>query len=79
MYPVTSDEKLATIYIDLNFDDIKNSFSVFSNDEIDCCLFNKNGMIYSSEKENNFLLEDVHKVYENSDHQTASPEYLIQD
>ena len=69
MYPVTSDEKLATIYIDLNFEEIKKSFSVFSNDEIDCCLFNKNGMIYSSEKENNFLLEDVQKVYENSDHQ----------
>ena len=69
MYPVTSDEKLATIYIDLNFEEIEKSFSVFSNDEIDCCLFNKNGMIYSSEKENNFLLKDVKNIYENSDHQ----------
>ena len=69
MYPVTSDEKLATIYIDLNFEKIEKSFSVFSNDEIECCLFNKNGMIYSSEKENNFLLKDVKSIYENSDHQ----------
>ena len=69
MYPVTSDEKLATIYIDLNFEEIEKSFSVFSNNEIECCLFNKNGMIYSSEKENNFLLKDVKNIYENSDHQ----------
>lgn len=69
MYPVESDEKLATIYIDLDFEEIEKSFSVFSNDEIECCLFNKNGIIYSSEEENNFLLEDVKKIYENSDHQ----------
>ena len=69
MYPVTSDEKLATIYIDLNFEEIEKSFSVFSNNEIECCLFNKNGMIYSSEKENTFLLKDVKNIYENSDHQ----------
>ena len=68
MYPVESDEKLATIYIDLDFEEIEKSFSVFSNDEIECCLFNKNGIIYSSEEENNFLLEDVKKIYENSDH-----------
>ena len=42
---------------------------MFSNDEIECCLFNRNGLIYSSEKENNFLLEDVKKIYENSNHQ----------
>ena len=69
MYPVELDEKLATIYIDLDFEEIEKSFSVFSNDEIECCLFNKNGIIYSSEEENNFLLEDVKKIYENSDHQ----------
>ena len=62
MYPVESDEKLATIYIDLDFEEIEKSFSVFSNDEIECCLFNKNGIIYSSEEENNFLLEDVKKA-----------------
>lgn len=69
MYPVESDKKLATIYIDLDFEEIEKSFSVFSNDEIECCLFNKNGIIYSSEKENNFLLEDVKKIYRNSNHQ----------
>ena len=69
MYPVESDERLATIYIDLDFEEIEKSFSVFSNDEIECCLFNKNGIIYSSEKENNFLLEDVKKIYENPNHQ----------
>ena len=69
MYPVESDKKLATIYIDLDFEEIEKSFSVFSNDEIECCLFNKNGIIYSSEKENNFLLEDVKKIYGNSNHQ----------
>ena len=63
MYPVESDEKLATIYIDLDFEEIEKSFSVFSNDEIECCLFNKNGIIYSSEEENNFLLEDVKKRF----------------
>ena len=36
MYPVESDKKLATIYIDLDFEEIEKSFSVFSNDEIEC-------------------------------------------
>lgn len=56
MYPVESDQKLATIYIDLDFEEIEKSFSVFSNDEIECCLFNRNGIIYSSEKKTIFFL-----------------------
>ena len=69
MYPVESDQKFATIYIDLDFEEIEKSFSVFSNDEIECCLFNRNGIVYTSEKKNNFLLEDVKKIYENPNHQ----------
>ncbi len=47
----------------------KKVFPCFQTMKLNAVLFNKNGIIYSSEEENNFLLEDVKKIYENSDHQ----------
>ena len=48
MYTVESNEKLATIYIDLDFEEVKKNFLALPQDELKYYLLNKNGVIYQS-------------------------------
>lgn len=53
MYGIDSDKKLATIYVDLDFDAMKRSFSSLPQEEVINFLVNQNGVIYSSKSDEN--------------------------
>lgn len=64
MYEISSEAKLGTIYIDLDFAAMKKVFSSFPQDEVIHFLVNENGVIYRSESSTNMELPDIVQLKE---------------
>ena len=72
MYTVESNEKLATIYIDLDFEKVKKTFLAHPKNELKYYLLNQNGVIYQSSNsadEQNPPVEELKNISRNPDGQ----------
>lgn len=64
MYGISSEEKLGTIYIDLDFVAMEKIFSSLPQDEVAHFLVNENGIIYRSETSGDIELPDAVQLKE---------------
>lgn len=64
MYGISSEEKLGTIYIDLDFVAMEKIFSSLPQDEVAHFLVNENGIIYCSETSGDIELPDAVQLKE---------------